>query len=272
MTSNLSVIIPNYNNERFIERCINSVLRQSLSPDYIIVVDDHSTDLSKEIINRYAKANSNVHPIFLAQNSGVSHARNIGIKYAVTDYVTTLDADDFYYSDTKLEEEMKLIKKARGKAVSYSKIVRVNEEDDIIGYPKKSRAAYLNGKAFYKLVAGYKENTVPRDYIFPRSILEVVGYYDEKSNLFEDLDLLIRISRELPIYCTYKFGTAYRIKNFGLSQRPKSEIVAAKRALFEREYCNSSVVGKASILYYYLLSSFRKMISCGIKSVMRSKK
>lgn len=86
----ISVIIPVYNTEKYIDKCINSVLQQDLETE-IIVVNDGSTDNSKKIIEKYKDK-----IIYLEkENGGLSDARNYGLKYATGEYVAFLDSDDF---------------------------------------------------------------------------------------------------------------------------------------------------------------------------------
>lgn len=90
-----SVIIPNFNNALTLERAIHSVLSQNYSAHEIIVVDDGSTDYSKEVAEKFGKS-----IIYLYQdNAGVSRARNSGVEIATGDWIAFLDADDVYYPD-----------------------------------------------------------------------------------------------------------------------------------------------------------------------------
>lgn len=89
----ISCIIPMYNTERYIERCIQSVLNQSYQNVEIIVVDDGSDDCSAELVKKQFPFD-NV-KLFKKQNGGVSSARNLGLQHAAGDYVFFLDADDF---------------------------------------------------------------------------------------------------------------------------------------------------------------------------------
>lgn len=220
MSYSLSVIIPNYNKEKYLRRCIESILSQTLLPDEIIVVDDCSTDNSREIINELAKENAAIKPLFLEKNGGVSNARNVGLKNATSDYVSYIDSDDYYYSDYKLEKEMNLIKIHRDKGediVSYSAMVIVDEDETPLYIPVLKRAWYLNGWIFNQFVSRIKTETIPRDYIVKKSLIESVGAYCYPKNLYEDLDLLFRLSRVMPFYCTLGYGTAYVKTPGGLS-------------------------------------------------------
>lgn len=94
----LSVIVPCYNVEAYVERCIQSILHQTLGLDKmeILLVNDASTDHTLDILRNYEKQYpQNIHVIDLEQNAGLSHARNVGIKHASTEYIAFVDSDDW---------------------------------------------------------------------------------------------------------------------------------------------------------------------------------
>lgn len=98
----VSVIIPVYNAENTLKNAINSVVNQTIGFENIelILVDDNSTDNSKQIVNDYADEYDNIKPIFLKENSGSpSHPRNIAIDNATAPYMMFLDNDDEYFTD-----------------------------------------------------------------------------------------------------------------------------------------------------------------------------
>lgn len=98
MERKYSVIIPVYDSENTINRCIESLLLQKRDDAEIIVIDDGSRDKSAEILAEYAEDNDNV--ILISQeNSGVSAARNAGIEKASGTYITFVDSDDFVSED-----------------------------------------------------------------------------------------------------------------------------------------------------------------------------
>ena len=94
----LSCIVPVYNVERYIEDCVASLLQVSGICIQIILVDDGSTDLSAEILDRYAGKYSHVKVIHQS-NSGVSVARNRGLEVAEGEYIAFVDSDDWVVSD-----------------------------------------------------------------------------------------------------------------------------------------------------------------------------
>ena len=103
----VSVIVPVYNVEKYITKCLDSLVNQTLEDIEIIVVNDGSKDGSKDIIKEYEKNYSNI--VYVEkENGGLSDARNFGLKYAKGDFIAFLDSDD-YVDNTTYE---KLYKKA----------------------------------------------------------------------------------------------------------------------------------------------------------------
>ena len=92
----VSVIIPIYNMEAYLARCLDSVLNNTYRNLEIICVDDGSTDGSAEILRAYAEKDSRIVPIF-KENGGVSSARNAGLDRMTGEYVTFVDPDDFVH-------------------------------------------------------------------------------------------------------------------------------------------------------------------------------
>lgn len=90
----ISIIVPVYNQEKYLSRCLDSILNQTYTNFEVVCVDDHSTDSSAEIIGKYISEDSR---IFYCKNTGkgVSAARNYGIEKAKGEYIGFVDSDDF---------------------------------------------------------------------------------------------------------------------------------------------------------------------------------
>ena len=96
MKEKLSIIIPAYNAENCIERCLDSILDQDYHNEIeIIVVNDGSTDSTGSILNKYQKQIPSVFRIITKENGGVSSARNAGLDAATGDWIWFCDADDY---------------------------------------------------------------------------------------------------------------------------------------------------------------------------------
>lgn len=98
-----SIIVPVYNVELYLKKCINSVLRQTYGEYELILIDDGSTDRSGVICDEFAKKDERICVIHQS-NFGLSSARNKGIDSAKGDYLIFLDSDDYWYNDQVLDK------------------------------------------------------------------------------------------------------------------------------------------------------------------------
>lgn len=103
-TPKVSVIVPVYGVEKYIEQCITSIQRQTLNDFEIITVNDQSRDGSQDIIDRLASVDQRIRSITLPANVGPGFARNEGLKVARGEYILFLDPDDYIPSVTHLEK------------------------------------------------------------------------------------------------------------------------------------------------------------------------
>lgn len=149
----VSVIVPIYNVEKYLEKCINSLLSQTLEDIQIILVNDGSKDNSGNIAKEYEKNNKDRVIYVEKENGGLSDARNYGLKYATGDFIAFLDSDD--YIEKNAYEEM------------YNKAIEGNADyvecDFIWEFPNKIRVdkqyPYKNKKemlSFVRVVAWNK--------------------------------------------------------------------------------------------------------------------
>ena len=185
----ISVVIPTYNRIALVERAIDSVLRQSIKPFDIIVVDDGSDDGTSEMIQKkYRSIN-----LVQQQNSGVSAARNNGIKHAKGDWISLLASDD-EWTEKKLENQAnKLIKNPDYHFCHTNEIwirngVRVNQ---------KKRHQKYGGYIFDKCLDICRIS--PSSTLFKKNILEHVGWFDTQLPVCEDYDLWLRITADYKI-------------------------------------------------------------------------
>lgn len=141
----VSVIVPVYNVEKYLKRCIESLLRQDYTDYEVILVDDGSKDNSGKICDEFEGEKVKV---YHKENSGLSDARNFGIKKARGEYITFIDSDDFV-SDDYLSELMKIIEEENCEMVQcdYEKgsADRISECDKDAVIEKLSREECLAG-------------------------------------------------------------------------------------------------------------------------------
>jgi glycosyltransferase involved in cell wall biosynthesis len=185
-----SIIIPTYNRLSFLKEAVESVLNQTYQDFELILVDDGSTDGTKE----FAAGLSSRLKYVYQENSGPSAARNRGISESHGEFITFLDSDDLWL-ENKLQVEIDFLKANREAMVCYTdeiwirKGVRVN--------PKNKHRKY-SGWIF--------EQCLPLCIVSPSSVLmkreffESVGYFDETLPACEDYDLWLRAALKLPFH------------------------------------------------------------------------
>lgn len=192
-TKKFSIIVPVYNCQDYIERCIESVLKQGTKDIELIIIDDGSTDNSGLFLDEYAKENSLIKVIH-KKNEGVSAARNDALNIASGKYILFLDVDDFI-DDNYIKEINKIIDK-------YPKIELINfafysdVEDmefnnlsrDEIKYKEKY---YKDKKSIKKDFVELWDNTMLYNIwnkVYVRKIIEENSIRFPKSNWGEDVD------------------------------------------------------------------------------------
>lgn len=138
MSPKISIVIPCYNAEGFIAETLSSVFSQSYSNYEVLVVDDGSTDKSKEIIHQIS--HPSLHYIS-QENSGVSSARNKGLERADGDYILFLDADDLLEVDF-LKTRLEALEKNKNLLFACSKAILIDEKAELLN--KEYEAVCLN--------------------------------------------------------------------------------------------------------------------------------
>lgn len=125
---NISVIVPIYNVEKYLRRCVDSLLKQTLENIEILLINDGSTDKSGQICDEYLKIDNRIR-VFHKRNGGVSSARNLGLENIKGGYVTFVDPDD-YLDEDALEYLYKLIKESNSDIACYK--LKIYKDDVLL--------------------------------------------------------------------------------------------------------------------------------------------
>lgn len=176
----ISVIIPVYNSSTYLRKCLDSVVNQTLKDIEIIVINDGSTDDSKNIIEEYSCKYKNIN--FIDQeNKGIGKTRNIGIKKATGEYITFVDSDD-YIKENMLEEYYKYAKKHNFDLVIGSYIKKINNKEIIFENNKfKTGNVKTTPQILYLIEYGPWAKLYKREMLINNNI-----YFDEKRK-YEDM-------------------------------------------------------------------------------------
>ncbi len=130
MDYKISVIIPVYNEERYLSRSLNSVVNQTLKDIEILCVDDGSTDTSPQIIKQFSGEDERVQYLKMSENSGSGPARNKGLEIARGKYISFVDSDDFILEETAYEKLYEFASRKQADMVSAN--LKVFREGDVL--------------------------------------------------------------------------------------------------------------------------------------------
>ena len=124
----ISVIIPVYNVEKWLNKCVDSILSQSYENFEVILVNDGSTDKSKDICDQYSKEDKRV-KVFHNKNKGLSYSRNFGVKKSNGKYVMFVDSDDFISDINIIDKFINILEKDRSDFI-YTSYCRFNDKNE----------------------------------------------------------------------------------------------------------------------------------------------
>jgi glycosyltransferase involved in cell wall biosynthesis len=247
-----SVIIPTHNRAHLLCQAIQSVLNQTYEKFELIIVDDHSTDNTKELINLFN--DTRIQYIKNNCKRGAAGARNAGILKAIGEWVAFLDDDDIWFPQ-KLE-------------MQYNKIQNVGE---IVGLIYTGYAVYdFDKKEEVKVITPEKEGWIQRDLLYTNCIgalcsviirkrlLNQVGGFDDNFPAYQDCDLYVRIAGLTEIaYIKDKLLHVRTSGNDRISVNPRNKLDGF--LLFQKKYNalikNSPVLKHriSSLILYYAI-------------------
>ncbi|CAA9566629.1 Polysaccharide biosynthesis glycosyl transferase CpsJ [uncultured Synechococcales cyanobacterium] len=210
----VSVVVPAYNVRGYIADALVSLQQQSLGEFEALIVDDGSTDGTRELVEQFCQRDSRFH-LLSKPNGGLSSARNYGIRHAQTDYIALLDGDDRYAAD-KLATHLAVLQTNPTVGVVYSASQTIRED----GRPTPM---HLSGKPIHPdpLLALLCKNFVGHgsNAVFRRCLCAEVGEFDESLRSNEDVDFWLRVAA-LSHWRFYREPRAlcyYRVRPSGLS-------------------------------------------------------
>jgi alpha-1,3-rhamnosyltransferase len=205
----VSIIVPSYNHEQYVEQCIESIFAQSFKDFELIVIDDGSSDGSRDILN--ALKNKYDFTLITQENMGLARTFNLGIqKYARGKYFTFCASDD-YWIPQKLEKQVSFMEQHPDIPMCYGKTFFVDRKGNVIDeLTAAMNRKYKGGKIFSDILL--HNFHPPVNYMFKKSIFNEVGYYRE--DVFtEDIYMNLRVSRKYEIGFIEDYLSYYRVSN-----------------------------------------------------------
>lgn len=181
MNKKISVIVAVYNTEKYLDRCIESLLNQTYKNMELVIVEDCSTDSSRKLLKKY-KGNKNIKVFYNRENRGLSYSRNYGLKKSTGDFIGYIDSDDYVEPDY-YEELMSSIKDNKSD-IAICDIKLVDEQTNKIQRCK----CYANDFDVYSVVNnGFAASACNK--LFKRKNIEKYPFAEGKVN--EDIAVVI---------------------------------------------------------------------------------
>lgn len=190
----LSIIVPVYNTEEYLPRCLDSLVSQTYDNLEIIVVNDGSKDKSGEIAKQYAEADKRIKVLDIFPNGGVSAARNLGIENATGEYIAFVDSDD-YIRENMYESLLRIAEQTQADLISSDIIIN----GQTLECSLKSNHLYSRKEIEEELMPAFsKSNMISvmafTNKIIKRKVIEGNGLrFDPEFSYQEDLMFMIQV-------------------------------------------------------------------------------
>jgi glycosyltransferase involved in cell wall biosynthesis len=244
--AHVSVVMPVYNAERYVEASVRSVLASDLRELEIVIVDDGSTDRSAEIVRQIA--DPRIVLIQVSNSGGPARPRNVGITRAVAPYVALLDADDLLKPD-KLSSAVAALDRHPEAGFAFADFEKIDGdgrilEDSVIAEnaafrelasdpDRDSWRLISRGELKRGLLVGNFIGT--SGVILRTSVLADVGLFDERLVYCEDRDLWFRLAHRCSALYRDQIGHSYRVAPGSLTYKPTMRTARDRITVFRRE-------------------------------------
>ena len=277
----ISIIVPVYNVEKYLDRCIDSIINQTYKNIEIILVDDGSTDQSSIICDKYSKLDKRIKTIH-KKNGGLSSARNTGLDIAKGNLLGFVDGDD-YIDSNMIEELYKNIIKTKADIVICN-FVRFDEEKETFNKYSKKKFIVEEKDKYNYLFNEYRIPTVVQwNKLFKKEVFKDIEYKKGKINEDEftvcsELNNAKRISYYLePFYHYYQRNNSimgsYNINRFEtIFEAYDSQINFFKNKSMDNEIINTKLVRFEAITYFLYMANKSNMTKKPLKKYIKKTK
>ena len=243
----VSIILPTYNGERYIQGSIESVLKQTYQDWELIVIDDHSEDGTGNIVRQYADKDSRIKLYRNEKNLRLPASLNKGFSLSKGKYLTWT-SDDNLFKENAIGGFVHILEKNHDIGLVFSAMDIIDEHGAVVGHTPP----------VLDLEEVHYKNIVMASFMYTRAVYEKVGDYNIDLFLVEDHDYWLRIAREFTI--TYIEEPLYRYRTHpgSLTETKNQQMQEAKIALLKGELgsCGLSDAVRAGIYRELAIAAF----------------
>ena len=270
----VSIVVPVYNVETYLNYCVNSLRQQTYTNIEIILVDDGSTDASGEICDQHAQEDERVRVLHI-ENGGISNARNTGVKEASTDWIIFVDSDDYY--DKRTVEYLVGLRDKYGVELVATPVIEVRdyESKDFSGsLTEKSSEKLDRYTALKEMFYGNRVGTHSGGKLYKKTILLRFPY--PKGMLYEDLAIAYEhiasckqiAVGDINLYKYYRRPGSIVNSKYSVKLMDFYKAMEWNRSYIERDYPNDQEMRRALNVRYVFngLHVVHAMLSSGMYS------
>jgi glycosyltransferase involved in cell wall biosynthesis len=220
-----SILISNFNHSKFLNRCLDSIVNQTRTPDEVIIIDDYSTDNSRDILKEYASNYEFIKIIFNNNNLGPVANANTLIRLSSSDYIIMTGADDFLKEDY-LEKSLNLLRNNPYAGLCASLPGYIEDGSDVVKLNKKyyipntdKSSGYVEPKKLLKLLKNRNFNINGNTCILKRNACIEFNMLDENLKWHSDFLLYYAIAGKYGICFVPEIISIYRSSNNSYSSK-----------------------------------------------------
>lgn len=267
----ISIVIPIYNAEKYLEQCLNSIKNQTYKNFEVIMVNDGSKDESETICKRFSEDDSRFR-YFTKSNGGVSSARNLGLDNVKGDFITFIDSDD-WIAEKHLELLINSIKKNNSDIVvscykefdnidTYYTIVYTKQEKNLLNFEKMNRDDFLT--IFPKLMSINVcfNNAVAK--LFRKELVNNLRF-DTSIKYGEDLDFYFSLYLNVEsVSYVDELTYVYRIHGDSTTSNFNQEYAEQELSIFKKMFKKIQEIGLPTIHYF---NKFQKLLKARVNYI-----
>lgn len=252
----VSIVLPTYNGEKYLNESIQSILDQTYENFELIIVDDCSTDSTPSILDRIQNKDKRIHVYRNTKNKKLPASLNYGFSKSRGKYLTWT-SDDNIFEKNAISNMVRVLENNQNIGLVFSKMEYIDENSN--SFNEFSETVISLNEIKYK-------NIVGACFLYTREVYKTIGEYNVERFLVEDYDYWLRISRHFEFFYLDKILYKYRKHKNSLTESRNKDMLKAKIELLEEELQLENFTGDTeeqiyNVLAeaYFSINDFKKM-------------